>query len=550
VHPVVRRILAHRGIADPAAVRAFLECSPGYDNPFGMADMDRAVSRIRSAVRAGDRIAVYGDYDADGVTATALLGQVLGSIGAVARPFLPHREREGYGLHAGALDRLADEGVRLVITVDCGIRDATAVAGAAARGMDVIVTDHHVLPAELPRAFAVVNPHRPDCRYGFTGLSGVGLAYKLAQALLTVEERVPALPRRAAEALDVRSILDLVAIGTVADVVPLTGENRSLVKRGLDALRASQRPGLRALLAAAEVPAARVTARTLGWTLGPRLNAAGRMDDADSALLLLTTSDEAEAAALAQELEERNTLRRALTEEAVAAALGAVGDPAPPFVVHVSSEAPVGVLGLVASRLAERFYRPAAAIRVENGVARGSLRSIPELHVAEALEACADVLERYGGHALAAGFTADSRHLGQITERLVAHAAERLAGGDLRRELAVDAAVSPQEVDWALYEALEALEPFGEGNQRPLLCVRGAAIRDGKVVGSDHLRFQMRAGRGNATIRAIAFGHGDRLAELPEAADVVGTLRRGEWAGQMYLEFKVADFQPAEPAES
>jgi single-stranded-DNA-specific exonuclease len=371
----------------------------------------------------------------------------------------------------------------------------------------------------------------------------VGLAFKLAQALLRAERQSPAsgVAGRTGT-LTEDDLLDLVAVGTVADVVPLTGENRALVHRGLAALRQPARLGLRTLLEVAEIPAARLTAGTLGWSVAPRLNAAGRMDDADAALALLLARDPDEARRLAQELETRNVTRRELTATAVAEAESEVSDPLPLLLVHRSTTTPIGVLGLVAGRLVDRFYRPAVAIRVEDGLARASLRSIAEFHVADALDRAGDLLDQYGGHALAAGFTTSADRLDDVLDRLRAAADESLGPLDLRRQIRVDAEVGPEALDWALHAALEELKPFGEGNPRPVLCIRNAPVSVPKVVGSGHLRFQVEAGVKRGRIGAIAFGEGDRIDELGERADVVATLRTGEWAGERYLELKVVDF--------
>ena len=350
--PLLARALAARGVAELDGAAAFLGRSVGDDNPFRLADMDRAVTRLRRAISGGERIAVYGDYDADGVTGTALLTTALRALGGDVLPHLPHRERDGYGVHTAALDRLAKHGVRLVVTVDCGVRAAEPLLHARTLGMDVIVTDHHALPDELPAAVAVVNPRRADDGYGFHEFAGVGLAYKLAQALLRVAARTSARPA----ALHETDLLDLAAIGTVADVVPLVGENRMLVQGGLERIRAGARPGVAALCEAGGFEAATMTARGIAFGLGPRLNAAGRMGDATMALTLLLSEADGEARRLAAQLEHMNRERRAATDVALEAAhADLAGRTDAPFLAWASPDVGLGVIGLVAGQLADRL---------------------------------------------------------------------------------------------------------------------------------------------------------------------------------------------------
>lgn len=570
VHPLVLRALVARGVVDPAAIRAFLAHASGDDNPFRIAGMDAAVTRLRRAIRDREPIAVYGDYDADGVTATALLVETLGALGAVqAGPFIPHRERDGYGVHAEALEELGRQGARVVVTVDCGIRAGDEIAAATRAGLDVIVTDHHALPEALPQAVAVINPRRPDCRYGYVDLAGVGLAYKLAQALLRVEARSraeAAAPGRGGQeaelgrggqassansrvSLDEADLLDLVALGTVADMVPLIGENRALVQRGLAHLRAARRPGIRAMFRAMDKDPAGASARDLGFLVGPRLNAAGRMDDAQTALALLLARDTATADSLALELETRNTARRAATATAVDAVRERLGDdPDRAFILDSSSDIALGVVGLVASRLVDRYYRPAAVLRIEGEIARGSARSIPEFDIVAALNASADLLLRHGGHARAAGFTLRTADIGALEARLSDLAGAQIDGLDLRPTLDITAEVTPADLGWPLLAALGSLEPFGEGNPRPLLLLRGARIGSRRPVGAEgkHLKLSIEGGPGIGSLDAIAFNRGDAAASLGMRADLVFSLGENVWRDQRRLELRVEDL--ADPA--
>jgi single-stranded-DNA-specific exonuclease len=546
VHPLLPPILSGLGLESAVAARNHLACAWPDDSPFRLAGMAEAVTRLRAALRDGEVIAVYGDFDADGVTATALLQQTLEALGGKVLTYVPHREREGYGVHEAALMDLADRGARVVVTVDCGIRAGVELTAARRRGLDVIITDHHALPEDLPDALAVINPRRPDCRYGFSELAGVGLAFKLAQGLLRVHGQVAGRPPLAEE-----SLLDLVAVGTVADVVPLLGENRALVARGLDRLRRAPRPGLAALLAAMAVPPEAVSARDLAFGLGPRLNAAGRMDDADVAIALLGSLDAASAGAPARELEQRNQARRAALDKALTVAFSRVEAlPAlPSVIVEASEDLPLGVMGLVAGRLMERLYRPCLALRLEGDLARGSARSIPEFDIIAALDGMAEIFIRHGGHARAAGFTLRRADLPALTERLRALADAAIGGRDLRPRLRVAASLPLADMDWSLATALEALEPFGEGNPKPLFWLPRVRLRQVRPVGDGrHLKMLLDNGAGRDPVEAIAFGRGGEPLRSGDDVDLVGSLEIGAWQGRRRLEFKVADLGQREPA--
>lgn len=544
LHPLLPSLLHERGISSVVAARNFLACSWAEDNPFALAGMAEAVTRLRRALRLGETIAVYGDYDADGVTAAALLRQTLEALGGRVICYLPHREREGYGVHEAALLSLAERGARVVVTVDCGIRAGVELAAAGRRGLDVIVTDHHALPQDLPEAVAVINPRRPDCAYGFQDLAGVGLAYKLAQALLRVERQVAG-----AERLEEAELLDLVAIGTVADVVPLTGENRALVARGLAVLRRGRRPGVRALLQQMGTAADELTERDIAFGLGPRLNAAGRMDDADLALDLLGAADLLAATSPAQELEARNRARRAALDLALAEAEARLGaPPLPPLLVEAAEALPLGVMGLVAGRLTERHYRPSLAIRLEGDLARGSGRSIPEFDLIAALDALAPLFHRHGGHARAVGFTLDRARLPELVEGLTLRAAEQLDGLDLRPQLRLSAQLALKDLDWGLAAALQGLEPFGEGNPKPLFWLPDVPLRQTRAVGDGrHLKMVLDTGAGREPVEAIAFGRGAEPLRAGQRVDLVGNLEISEWQGRRRLEIKVADLGQRAP---
>lgn len=543
LHPVVVQIL-YRRETDPKAARAFLERRPGPDNPYALHGMNRAVARIRQAIRGREPIAVYGDFDADGVTATALLVLALRALGAEVRPYIPHRVEEGYGLNIPAIEELADAGARLLVTVDCGIRFPREIAHARRRGMDVIVTDHHLVGTEPLAAVAVVNPHQEECPYPYKGLAGVGLAYKLAQALLRANRQVP-LP--GSVPLEEEELLDLVALGTVADLAPLTGENRCLVSRGLERLNRAPRVGVEALIRQSGLRPGQVDTWQIGFALGPRLNAAGRIAHAEKAYRLLTTDSPPEAERLARELDELNQERQRLTKEmqerARAVVLAQQADH--PLFFLADPEFPAGVVGLVASRLVEEFYRPAVIVEQGEEISKGSARSIPEFPITRALDACADLLVRHGGHAVAAGFAVPTRHLEELKRRLLEIAARELEGKELTPTLQIDAEVALREVNGALWKALQALRPFGEGNPEPLLLSRNVRVERQRPVGDGtHLKLTL-SDRG-VWWDGIAFRQGEWAGRLPERVDVVYYLRENEWNGEVRLQLEVRDLRPAE----
>ncbi len=542
LHPVVVQILYNRE-RDPEEARAFLERRPGPDNPYALYGMNKAVDRIRWAIRRKEPIAVYGDFDADGVTATALLVITLRSMGADVRPYIPHRVEEGYGLNIPAIDELADAGARLLVTVDCGIRFPREIAHARRRGMDVIVTDHHLVGVEPLEAVAVVNPHQEECPYPYKGLAGVGLAYKLAQALLRANRQVPL---RGGVPLDEEELLDLVALGTVADLAPLTGENRSLVSRGLERLNRTPRVGVEALIRQSGLRPGQVDTGHIGFALGPRLNAAGRIAHARTAYRLLTTDSSQEAEGLARELDELNQERQRLTREMQERARAVILEqkPLPPLLFVASPEFPAGVVGLVASRLVEEFYRPAVMVEQGEEISKGSARSIPEFHITYALDECADLLIRHGGHAVAAGFAVPTRHLDELKRRLLDIAARELEGVELTPTLEIDVEVPLREVNGALWKALQALRPFGEGNPEPLLLSRNVRVERQRPVGDgSHLKLTL-SDKG-VWWDGIAFRQGEWAGRLPERVDVVYYLRENEWNGQVRLQLEIQDLRPA-----
>ncbi|HEU5090317.1 MAG TPA: single-stranded-DNA-specific exonuclease RecJ, partial [Roseiflexaceae bacterium] len=451
-HPIVATLLYQRGLHDREQVDAFLnmEYGKGVHNPFSMRGMEAAARRIATAIAEQEPIAVYGDFDTDGVTAVTLLVQAITAMGGDIRPYIPHRLREGYGLNTEAIDQLANEGVRLLVTVDCGISNVAEVAHAKSHNIDVIVTDHHTPPEQLPDALVVVNPKQPGESYPFPQLVGVGIAFKLVQGLTKLGLRPPGLTRD--------QLLDVVALGTVADMGALTGENRVLVKYGLDAINQTRRPGLQALITAAGLAQGRITSGDIGFMLGPRLNAAGRLEDARLAYQLLLADDAAVAKTLAAELNDANSRRQQVTRDVQAAALQHArerGKLDNRIVVLDDESYPAGIVGLVAARLVDELARPVLLIGHDERGSRGSARSVPGFNIVEALATCADLLERYGGHSAAAGFTIQNEHIPALEARLLAYAADRLPSNPTLT-LDVDADVPLASLSWELLAQLGA----------------------------------------------------------------------------------------------
>jgi single-stranded-DNA-specific exonuclease len=537
----VATLLARRGFGDPASLEAFLLAGESalHDTSL-MADADRALDRLEAALDRGERIAIWGDYDADGMTAVAVWSVALRALGAEAIRHVPSRLAEGYGLSNAGLDRLAASGVRLVVTCDCGIGNAAEVDHARRIGLEVIVTDHHLPSGPLPDAVAVVDPHRPDCSYPDADLTGAGLAYKLADALLR---------RRGARVADLAA---MAAIGTVADMAPMTGESRAIVRLGLAELAATRRAGLRALLArAAEHPEA-PTGRDLAYGMAPRINAAGRVDDAELAIRLLLEEDEAAAERLAEELEQVQARRRELTTAALEEARHQVGATPgeAPLLVRGDAWAP-GIIGLVAGRLCDALARPVAVVALVGDELRGSVRAPADFSVAAALEACAAHLSKRGGHAGAGGFSLRPEGWEAFAAAFSGLARPFPANAGVTAErpgrVAVDLVLPAAHLGWSLADEIDRLAPFGPGHVEPVLAVTGLRVGDARRVGSDASHVSLRMLRGAESFDVIAFGvPAERV--LPEAGsllDVVGTLQRDVFQGLPRLRIRALDYADA-----
>ena len=492
--PIFAQILFNRGLEDPAAAREFVHRGDLNDDPFQLKDMETAVARINDAIGRHEPIAVYGDFDADGVCATTLMVQVLSALGANAMPYIPDRVTEGYGLNAPALQRLAARGIQLVVTVDCGIRSVAEVADAAWAGLDIIITDHHSVGPDLPPALAVINPQREDCP-GEARLAGVGLAFMLAKALLLRrwEHDRDNYPQR----LRLSDLLDLVAIGTVADVMPLNaGLNRRLVRHGLAVLNELRRPGIKALAQVAKLKPGGIRASHIAFVLGPRINAAGRLDSAMTAVELLAATSSEVAASSAIELQQLNSQRQQLTRDAQAAISQQVAEAGDvPLIFAGDENMRAGIIGLVAGRLAQQFYRPAVILEYGEEQSRASCRSIPEFDITAALDECADLLVQHGGHAMAAGFTVKNGNIDVLRQELQHKARASFRGKTLKPRLQVDCQIAPPQLNMDLLAELGQLEPTGQGNPPATFITRNLNVSDNRRVGADGRSPEVEAGR-------------------------------------------------------
>ena len=530
----VTGILATRGIADPSELRAFLALEPPLHDPALLPDADRLRERLDRARVADEPVLVFGDFDADGLTGLAIMVIALRGAGHTVEPYVPSRLDEGHGLSLAAVERAAAIGARVIVTVDCGSTSNAEIAAAAERGIDTIVTDHHRVPAVMPPAVALVNPHRPDSVYPDRRLAGSGVAFKVAQLLL------------GDDALD---LADLATIGTVADVAPILGENRAIARLGLALLRTNPRPGIAALLARAGIAPARVDLEQVAFAIAPRLNAAGRMGEALDAADLLLSDDADEAARLAEALEVANSSRRDLMKLAVeearaAVAAAAEGQGTAPAAVVVRGAWPVGIVGLVAARLAEDSGRPAVVGADLGEVVRASCRSGDALDLAATLEHCADLFIRHGGHAGAAGFELTTDRWDAFRERFLLLAAVA-APPDPLRPLRVDIALPAKSADYALFRELTAFAPTGPGNPDPLVAVCGLTVTRVRAATGGHTQLTLR--REVDVLDGIAFGRADLVEIVHEGdrVDVVARLASRSFGGFESLQLEIRDVAPA-----
>jgi single-stranded-DNA-specific exonuclease len=544
VSPITARLLAIRGLTDPDQASRFM--NPSLDqlyDPFRLAGLECAADRLLQAITNRDRIAIHGDYDVDGITSTVILRRALELLGADVGHFIPERLTDGYGLQPGTIDRLHREGVQLIVSVDCGIRAPEAARRARELGVDLIITDHHEPDSELPDACAVVNPKRHDCTYPDKNLAGVGVALKLVQALCG----------RAGKSAWLPAFVKIASIGTLADVVPLVGENRIIAKLGLQMLtRGPHKVGLRALLEAAGLNGKTIDSYHIGFMVAPRINAAGRMSTPDIATRLLLASDEAmadEARALAEQLENENTRRRQEDQDILARAKKIVEtdpDVGARSVLVVAGEGwHRGVIGIVASKLVDAFYRPAIVLSIDGDIAHGSCRSITGFDMLGCLESCAPLMKRFGGHKAAAGLQIETARIKEFRQAVNAHADAILGPDDLRPSLWLDGPLAFHDINERVMSEFAALAPFGPGNPRPKFHTSGVTIVDGpRILKERHMKMTVK--QNNRILRAIQWNAAERephLAAKKDGVEIAYTVEDNEYQGTKYVELRLEDFR-------
>jgi len=549
IPPVMAKIFINRGILDADAVSSFLNPRlADLHDPSTLPDIDRAAERVRQAAMANQKVVVYGDYDVDGVSGAALLVQFLKLLNMNVDYYVPHRIREGYGLNANAIREFTSSDVQLLITVDCGVNAVDEINEARQAGIDIIITDHHEPGIELPKAYAITNPKLPGSRYPFRHLSGVGVAFKLAWAIaqkLSPGQRVK--PEFREFLMDA---LGLTALGTIADVVPLIGENRVLAKFGLEALSASRSPGVRALIDSARLDGYRLGSHHVSFRLAPRLNAAGRMAEASMCVELLTTDSTEKARQIAEKLDENNRHRQQIQQQvldSVREKLEKEVDLDRDMIVVLADENwHAGVLGIVASKLVDDYYRPTVLVALDGGIGKGSGRSIPQFNLFDALVECGGPLISYGGHSQAAGIKIKHDDIDAFRGALNAYASEKLDSQDLICTLDIDAEVEADELTVDLVTSIGRMAPYGEGNREPMLCARDLRLTGvPRLIGKEdrHLTFYVR--RGNASFRAIAFGMADMYDRVSagEYCDLAFKAKVHERNGRQSVELEVVDIR-------
>jgi single-stranded-DNA-specific exonuclease len=550
VHPLTARLLVNRRLTDPADADAFLRPDlRRLHDPFGLPDMDKAARRIADGIENGETLFVHGDYDVDGVTSTALYVRTLTALGAKVVYRVPHRKVDGYDLKIGAVDWAREQGAALVITSDCGIQAREAVAYANSLGMTVIVTDHHEPGGTLPPAYAVVNPHRRDSTYPFPNLAGVGVAFKTMQAVVRLRDPTH-------ENAYIQRFLDLVACGTVADVMPLLGENRIFAAFGLKSLARTRKIGLRALLDGAGIDTNKpLTAESVGFGIGPRINAVGRLGDAAVALDLMLTGDPEEARRIVGELNafnvERQTAQRRILEDAHR--LLAERDLDDVKVLVVASPGwNSGIVGIVAGKLVDFYNRPAVVIGVDDGEVwgKGSARSIPGFDMFQGIQLCGELLETCGGHEMAAGLSLRMENYAAFERLINAHAADVLTPEDFIPRLAHDGTVAPSEITLSLLEEWASFAPFGEANPEPRFASQGLLVCEARRIGRDlsHLKMRIRAEAMDPT-DCVAWGKGDWTDEVGpgDRLDAVYAPQINEWNGRRALQLNIKDMRRFDP---
>lgn len=531
--PLVAQLLYNRGV-QLDEIESFLTVAHRLEgNPFLLPDMTQAVARVYKALLSGEKIAIYGDFDVDGVTATVVAVEGLSGLGGEVVPYIPDRVKEGHGLNLIALERIRSQAVSLIITVDCGVTDIIKVDEAKKLGMDVVITDHHLPLGELPRAVAVVDARRKDSQYPFSELAGVGVALKLVQALFYQDSRK--------ERLD--ELLDLVALGTVDDMVPLVGENRYLVSTGLKVLNNTHRLGLQELIKQSGLEIGKIGTEQISWVLGPHLNAAGRMGGALVSYRLLTTQASDEAQGLTEELVRRNKERQKLTGEVLDKVKKKMQLKAElPLIIESDESYPVGVIGIVSSRLVDEFNKPAIIVNLGDEVCRGSGRSIPEFNISLALEKCRDLLVTFGGHPAAAGFVVKRQNLAQLEKKLMSLGASQLSHLELQPKLIIDAEIPLSALSGEVLNLIQRLTPFGKGNPQPTFLSHHVEVIERHNFGNEGKHLELKLKQNHVTWQAFDF-NSQKLAEgIPACIDIVYQLKKGLWGDEEILRLNLLDF--------
>ena len=536
----IAKLLLTRGVDSAEKLRLFLDPPQQLPyNPMRMAGMDQAVARLNRALDRGERVGVFGDFDVDGVTGAAILGEGLGELGISVQPYLPHRMEEGHGLSEAAVGRFAEQGVSLIITVDTGVTAVEEVAAASRLGTDVIITDHHVPHADLPEAASVIDPNLPDSAYPFSGLCGAGLALKLMQGVYQFLGQ-PWNP----------ALLELAALGTIADLVPLLDENRYLVQEGLAEMGRTLRPGLSALFQNCRLEPGQLDSEAISFQVCPRLNSAGRMGHAEDSYRLLTTKSTEEAYSLAASLEQLNRTRRDASDRAMAIASEQVqrkysGSAPPPILVVCDAEIVPGVAGLVAGRLAETYRRPALVMSLQGDHAVASGRSIPQFDIEQALESCRGMLVKYGGHSQAAGCTVSTDQLPGFIDALTGIAEKELGNSDLKPGLSIDAEISLGELNQEAIGWLTALEPFGQGNPRPLFLSRNVSVLETRSIGNAGQHLKLLVEQDGKIMTALAFNQASSWPRGAARLDLAYSVTSDWWRGVKSDNLKVVDVRPS-----
>lgn len=537
--PLMEQLLYNRGVTCSKEAEDFFKSDGRLSHdPLLMPDVEKAAARTYQALLGGETIAVYGDFDADGITSTAIVCKCLSSLGGNIIPYIPNRVTEGHGLRTHAIKELRKKGVSLIITVDCGVTAIAELEECREKGLDIIITDHHSPLETLPKAYAIINPKLKNSKYPFKELAGVGVAFKFLQALYKSIGKLDSL----------YEMLDLVAIGTIADVMPLIGENRYLAKQGLEEINKTTRKGIVKLIEKARLKKGEITSENVAWAIAPRLNACGRLDHAIPGYNLMITESDDEATELAQYLEEKNQERQKLTAKYIIKAKRQIDKKnLPSLIIIKDDECPHGILGLISGRITDEFWRPSIVIRTGENICSASCRSIPEFNITEALKKCGHLFTHFGGHAQAAGFTLPTENLAEAEKTLCEIADAELKDIELKRSIMIDAEVKLSFLNKSLYYEMQHLAPFGEGNPNPIFLSRNIEVSTYRHIGDNGSHLKLTIKQGSHLWNAVAFRIGDSLSKvLHLPLDFVYNLEMDSWQGTNSLRLNIIDFKPSE----